>query len=105
MAEHTLVVAIAQIAGSSCQAAMAKQQLNRANVCAGFQQVNGKSVAQGMRCDRLGNAGNSVRLLADRSTASCGNVPSRYVAREEPIGGSCHPPPVAQGYPVASARA
>ena len=54
VAEHTLLVAIAQIAGRSCQTAMAKQQLNGADVNSLFQQVNGESVAQAMRCDRLG---------------------------------------------------
>ena len=32
------------------------------------------------------------------STAFRGDVLARNVAREEPIGGSCHSPPVAQGF-------
>ena len=43
---QTLVRGDAQIAGGGRQAAMAEQQLNRADVGAGFEQVDGEGVAQ-----------------------------------------------------------
>ena len=53
-------------------------------------------MAQAVRRDRLGNVAEPVRFLADQLHRILGNVPSLYVAREEPIAGSCHAPPLAQ---------
>ena len=43
---------------------MAEQQLNRTDVCASFQEVDGERVAQRMGRDRLGNAAASMGLPA-----------------------------------------
>src|SRR3712207_8282257 len=48
----------------SRQAAVAEQQLDGAHVGAGLQQVDREGVAQRMRGDRLGQAGQAVRLAA-----------------------------------------
>ena len=53
---QTLLVAIMQISCRGAQIAMTKQQLDRAEIGAGLQQVNRKRVAQGMRRDRLADA-------------------------------------------------
>ena len=47
----------AQVVGRGRQAAVAEQQLDGAHVGAGFQQVDREGVAQRMRGDRLGEAG------------------------------------------------
>ena len=46
---------------------MAEQQLDGAQVSAGFEQVDGKGMAQRVRGDRLGDASPAPRLF----TASC----------------------------------
>ncbi len=43
---------------------MAKQQLDGAQVRAGFEQMDGKGMAQRVRGDRLGDAGPAPRLFA-----------------------------------------
>ena len=42
---------------------MAEQQLNGAQVSAGFEQVDGKGMAQRVRGDRLGDASPAPRLF------------------------------------------
>ena len=53
-----------QISGRGAQAAMAEQQLDGAQIGAGLQQMDGERMAQGMRGDRLGDAGSLKRLPA-----------------------------------------
>ena len=54
-----------QIAGRSGEAAVAEQQLNRANIGAGFEHVNGEGMPQAVRGNWLANAGSgSARFLA-----------------------------------------
>ena len=36
---------------------MTKQKLNGAQISAGFEQVDSEGMSKGMRCNRLGNAG------------------------------------------------
>jgi hypothetical protein len=75
---------------------MTEQQLNGTNVGALFQQVNGKSVSQAVRGDRLGNFANTVGLLAlilDR--VSC-DVPAWEVSWEKPALGLFDSPPSTQ---------
>ena len=43
---------------------MAEQQLNGADIGAGFQKMNRECVPQGMRSDRLADAGEPASLLA-----------------------------------------
>ena len=53
---QTWLVAIMQVSSRGAQIAMTEQQLDRAKIGAGLQQVNSERVAQGMRRDRLADA-------------------------------------------------
>ena len=86
----------AQISGRSSQAAMTQQQLNCAHVGARFQQMHGKRVPQGMRCDRFGNRATPARLLARILDGWSADMGVGLIAREEPFLGSIHSPPLAQ---------
>src|SRR5580700_603628 len=85
-----------QIASRGCQAAVTEQQLNGPDIGTRFEQVNGECVTQAMRLERLGNVAESMRLLASLLHSILGDVLPRSVAREQPMAGSCHSPPLAQ---------
>src|SRR4030095_6446997 len=53
-----------QVARGGGKTAVTEQQLNAAHVGAGFEQVGGKRVAQGVRSDWLGDASRAVCLAA-----------------------------------------
>src|ERR1700747_1696498 len=74
----------AEIFCSSGQTTMAEQQLNAPNVGALFQQVNGESVAQGMRSDRFGDLANTARLLALLFNRRSCDVLAREISWKEP---------------------
>src|SRR5215471_3873190 len=84
-----------QVARRGRQATMAHQQLNRAHVSAGFQQMASKSVAHGMGCDRLGDTATVPCLLARQFHGIGGDVGSGNVTWEEPRFGFRDTPPVA----------
>ena len=62
---------------------MSKQQLDRAKVRSGFEQMNGKGVAQGMGGDRLDDSGSPPRRLAGALNGESRDRPARDVARKE----------------------
>ena len=53
-----------EIAGGGCEAAVTQQQLDRANIGPGFQQVDRKCVAHRVRADRLAYAGEPAEITA-----------------------------------------
>ena len=63
---------------------MAEQQLDGAQIGAGFQQVNGEGVAQGVRRDRPGDARPLARLAAGGLHGEPRNRLAGPVAREQP---------------------
>src|SRR5215469_6659409 len=75
---------------------MTQQQLDRAHVGAGFQQMNCKCMPKRMRCDRFGNPANSMRLLASVVHRLPGDVTVDSIAREEPLLRLVHWPPTTQ---------
>ena len=75
---------------------MTEQQLNRTNVDALLQQVNGKSVTQRMGRDGFRNLANPVDLLALQPDRASGDVLAREVAWEEPLSGPLYSPPGTQ---------
>jgi len=82
----------AQVAGGGAQAAMPEQQLDGAQVSAGFEQMDGKGMAQGVRRDRLADPGPVARMSADILHGSRRDRLSRPVAREQPVLGPCFAP-------------
>src|ERR1700687_4854277 len=71
----------AEVAGRGCQAAVAEQQLNRADVGSRFQQMDGKRVAHRMRADRLANAREAPSLLAGEVEGACAD----RLGRDNPL--------------------
>jgi hypothetical protein len=66
---------------------VAEQQLDGAQVCAGFQQMDRKGVAQRVRGDRLGEAGQPLRLAAGDADGVAGDRLTGQVSREQPLPG------------------
>jgi len=66
---------------------VAEQQLDGAQVGAGFQQMDREGVAQRMRGDRLGEAGETVRLAAGVADSVPGDRLAGQVSREQPLPG------------------
>jgi hypothetical protein len=58
--------------------------------------MHGKSVPQGMRCNRFANTATPTRLLARRLYGGPAEMVIDLIAREEPPLGPVHSPPVAQ---------
>src|ERR1017187_7370780 len=82
----------AKIFCCGCQAAMAKQQLDGANIGARFQQVNRKGVTQGMRCDRFRDFANRLDVPTLQRNGIRRNMPTRLVAWKEPVLRPFHSP-------------
>ena len=61
---------------------MSKQQLNRADIGAGFEQMYRERMAQGMRRDGFENATPPVRLLAFVFHGASGDGVVRTIARK-----------------------
>ena len=64
---------------------MAEQQLNGADIGAGFQQMNREGMAQRMRRDRLGEVGAPMCLLTSVFDGISRDRLARVTAREEPV--------------------
>jgi hypothetical protein len=77
---------------------MTKQDLDGAHVGTSFQQMDGKGVPKGMRCDRLGNMATLMRLLARLLYGEPGDVAADSITWEEPPFGLVHSPPGAQDF-------
>ncbi len=75
---------------------MAEQELNRADVGAGFEQVYGKRVPHRMRGNGFGNPRAAVGFLARLFDRGCGDVLSRTIPGEEPRRRPLTTPPVPQ---------
>jgi hypothetical protein len=82
----------AQIAGGSAQAAMSEQQLDGAHISAGFQQVHGKGMTQGVRRDRFADGGLLADLSAHDLNCAGRDRLSGYIAGEQPMLGPCFTP-------------
>ena len=76
---------------------MAEQQLYGSNVAALLQQVHGEGVSQRMRSNRFGNVAESVRPLASLLNRVLADVLPGFIAREQPVLGPFHAPPLTQG--------
>jgi hypothetical protein len=83
-----------QVALRGGESAMAEQQLNGPHVRAGFEQVDGERVAQGMGRDRFLQATAAVGALAGPLDGHVRDVTVGSVAGNEPVRGSPQPPPL-----------
>jgi len=63
---------------------MAKQQLNGADIGAGFEQMDSKGVSQRMRSNRLAKAGETMCPLAGGLNGGSRYRLTRVAAREQP---------------------
>jgi hypothetical protein len=88
----------AEILGRGSKAAMTKQDLDGAHVGTGFQQMDGKCVPKGMRCDRFGDIATLMRPLASLLYGESADVAADSITREEPPFGLVHSPPGAQDF-------
>src|SRR5438034_3103802 len=77
---------------------MAEQQLNRAQVRSGLQQMGGEGVSQDMRCDGLCQPGTLAGLLADQVYRAAVQWLVRLHSREEPMRRAVCLPVLAQQY-------
>ncbi len=77
---------------------MTKQDLDGAHVGTGFQQMDGKCVPKGMRCDRFGDIAPLMRPLASLLYGESADVAADSITREEPPFGLVHSPPGAQDF-------
>ncbi len=75
---------------------MTEQQLDRAHVGAGFEQVRGKRMAQRMRRDGLADAGTTAGVLAGLSHYVGTNGLVGKAARKQPVLGPADAPVTAQ---------
>ena len=88
-----------QIAGRSREAAVAEQQLNRADIGAGFEHVNGEGVPQAVRGNWLANREAEAGFLTGQFHGVPGDVPAIDVAWKKPVPGFLHTPPVTEDLP------
>jgi hypothetical protein len=72
---------------------MTQQNLDGAHVGTGFQQMDGKGVPKGVRCDRFGDIAAFMRPLASFLYGEPGEVAADSITREEPPFGLVHSPP------------
>jgi hypothetical protein len=77
---------------------MTKQDLDGAHVGTGFQQMDGKCVPKGMRCDRFGDIATLMRPLASLLYGESADVAADSITREEPPFGLVRSPPGAQDF-------
>ena len=75
---------------------MSEQQLDGADVGAGFQEVDGKGVAERVGRNRLGDAAAPMDPPAGAVDGMDGDRVARARPRKEPVRRVVHPPPVAQ---------
>jgi hypothetical protein len=75
---------------------MSEQELNRANVCSIFQQVDGKGMSQRMGRDGLRNAANAVGFLTRILDGASRDGFAFNVSGKQPLAGLLRPPPDAQ---------
>jgi hypothetical protein len=61
---------------------MAHQKLNGTEVSAGFEQMNGERVPEGMGCDRFGQTRNVAGFLTNAFDGGSGYGLARTLARE-----------------------
>ena len=74
-----------QVASRGCEASVTEQQLNGAQIGTGFEQMDGKGVAQRMRCDGLGESGESMGLLTCVLDRLSRDRVVGLTAREQPL--------------------
>ena len=77
---------------------MTKEDLDGTHVSTGFQQVNGEGVSKAMRRDWFGNIGTLMRPMADLLYGESADVAADSIAREEPLFGLVHSPPVLEHF-------
>jgi hypothetical protein len=85
------------VEGGGLEIAVAEEDLNGADVGAGFEEVGGEAVAEGMGGDVLVEAGGLGGAGADATDGLLDEGPAGDVAGEEPIGRSF-------GLPVVRSR-
>src|SRR5439155_11854185 len=95
----------AEVAGRGCQAAVAKQQLNRADIGSGFQQMHGEGVPHRMRADRLANAREASSLLTGKFDHASADWLARDIPFEQPAPSVALPASNSAASPAAWERA
>ena len=73
---------------------MAEQQLNRADIGAGFEHVNGEGMPQAVRGNGLANREARACFLAGQFDRVFGDMPPFDIAGKKPVPGFLHAPPV-----------
>ena len=73
---------------------MAEQQLNGADICAGFEEMNRKSVPESMGRDRLAVARKLASFLTGKFNGASVNRRAGNIALEQPIFRPCNLPVV-----------
>jgi len=84
----------AKIPSSRRQATVAEQQLNGADICAGFEEMNRKSVPESMGRDRLAVARKLASFLTGKFNGASVNRRAGNIALEQPIFRPCNLPVV-----------
>src|SRR5215831_3803047 len=74
-----------QVASGGLQFRMTEQNLNVAEIHAGFEQVSGKGVPEQMRMNRLGDAGEFGGVLASQNNGIAGEGSARFLTGEQPV--------------------
>jgi hypothetical protein len=75
---------------------MSKEQLNGADVDTLLEEMDGKCVSQRVRCDGFRNLASVVGLSTCLLNRKPADVLARHIAREEPVLGPFHSPPLSQ---------
>src|SRR5262249_10119291 len=88
----------AQVAARRGQAAMTEQEVDSAHISSALQEMDRESVPHGVRGDRFGDAGGSMRFPARQLDSIAGDVAARDITREEPWLGLFETPPVAEDF-------
>ncbi len=84
------------IDGRCPEASMSKQELDRSDVRAAFQEMGGEAVPQGVNGDVLAQPGMAASLDARVPHRLCGQGPVRNLARKEPVFRLDHHPVLAE---------
>src|SRR5207249_2382909 len=88
----------AQIPRRGFETAMSKQQLNRAHVSPGFEEMDGERMSQRMWRDGFGEMRSAMRALTRLADGVAGDRLVGVLAGKEPCGRPVGAPPVAQEF-------
>src|SRR5215470_3868156 len=77
---------------------MTEQELDSAHISSSLQEMDRESVPHGVRGDRFGDAGGSMRFPARQLDSIPGDVVARDITREEPRLGLFETPPAPEDF-------